>query len=258
MKKILILVALIVSTNATALEVIASGVGKDYNESLQNAKMAALDKVNGAWINGDSYVRNNMFTEKITQYNGGVVRTYNVIKATPNYVTIVADVVPRNKNTMTTNTLNVPNDVRSELDGRQENYKARQEAIKVIDNRERALSFESEKIEYENLGDTTKVMITGKVTIQPMWNSQYQELINTAGYFNLQSFYKPLNVQVKGYDYERVVYSSVFRFYDDLNVYKITPYGVVIAPKMVDRVRLTIMVNTDQLKQVNKFEVIFK
>lgn len=258
MKKLLVLAAFLISANASALEVVASGVGKDYNESLQNAKMAALDKVNGAWINGDSYVRNNMFSEKITQYNGGVIRTYDVIKATPNYVTIVADVVPRDKNTMTTNTLNVPTEVRSELEGRQQNYKARQEAIAIIDNRERALSFESEKIEYENLGDLTKVIITGKVSIQPMWNSQYQELIASAGYFNLQSFYKPLHVKIKGYDFDRVVYNSYFRFYDDLNVYKITPRGVVIVPKMVDRVRLSLTVPTEQLKKVNKFEVDFQ
>lgn len=258
MKKLLILAALFISTNATALEVVASGVGNDYNESLKNAKMAALDKVNGAWINGDAYVRNNMFSEKITQYNGGVIRTYTVIKNTPNYVTIIADVVPREKNTMTTNTLNVPVEVRSELEGRQENYKARQEAIKVIDNRERALSFVSDKVEYENLGDKTKVTITGKVSIQPMWDSQYQELIKSAGYFNLESFYKPIYVKVEGYDYDRVVTSDLFRFYDDLNVYKITPYGVVIVSKMVDRVRLTMFVDTNKLKQVNKFEVVFK
>lgn len=258
MKKLLILVAFLISANASAYEVVASGVGKDYNESLQNAKMAALDKVNGAWINGDAYVRNNMFTEKITQYNGGVIRTYNVIKSTPNYVTIVADVVPRDKNGMTTNTLDVPSDMRSELGGRQENYKSRQEAIKVIDNRERALSFESEKVEYENLGDKTKVIITGKVTIQQMWNSQYQELISTAGYFNLDNFYKPLYVNIKGYDFDRVVYNNTFNFYDDLTVYKITPHGVVISPKTVDRVRLTMTVPTEQLKLVNKFEVKFK
>lgn len=258
MKKLLVLAALFISTNVAALEVVASGVGKDYNESLQNAKMAALDKVNGAWINGDAYVRNNMFTEKITQYNGGVIRTYTVVKNTPNYVTIVADVVPRDKNTMTTNTLNVPVEIRNELEGRQENYKARQEAIKTIDNRERALSFVSDKVEYENLGETTKVMITGKVSIQPMWDSQYQELIKSAGYFNLESFYKPLYVKVKGYDFDRVVYSDYFRFYDDLNVYQITPYGVVIVSKMVDRVRLTMMVPTETLKKVSKFEVVFK
>lgn len=258
MKKLLLALLLVCATEASALEVVASGVGNDYNESLKNAKMAALDKVNGAWINGDSYVRNNMFSEKITQYNGGVIRTYTVIKNTPNYVTIVADVVPRDNNTMTTNTLNVPVEVRSELEGRQENYKARQEAIKSIDNRERALSFESEKVEYENLGDTTKVMITGKVSIQKMWDNQYQELIKSAGYFNLESFYRPLYVEVKGYDFDRVVYRSNFRFYDDLNVYKTTPYGIVIVSKMVDRVRLTMIVPTEQLKKVSKFEVIFK
>lgn len=258
MKKLLILIAFLISASASAYEVVASGVGKDYNESLQNAKMTALDKVNGVWINGDAYVRNNMFTEKITQYNGGVIRSYNVIKSTPNYVTIVADIIPRDKNSMTTNTLVVPSEMRSELEGRQENYKARQEAIKVVDNRERALSFVTEKVEYENLGDITKVMITGKVSIQPMWNSQYQELIESAGYFNLQSFYSPLYVKIKGYDFDRVVYSSFFRFYDDLNVYEIDPRGVVIYPKRVDRVRLTMFVSTVQLKQVNKFEVAFK
>lgn len=258
MKKLLAIVAILFSVNAFALEVIASGVGKDYNESLQNAKMAALDKVNGAWINGDAYVRNNMFTEKITQYNGGVIRSYNVIKTTPNYVVIVADVVPRDKNSMTTNAFNVPNEMRSELDGRQENYKSRQEAIKVVDNRERALSFELDKIEYENLGDKTKVMVTGKVSIQQMWNNQYQELINAAGYFNLNSFYKPLYVEVKGFDYNVVSYRNNFRFYDDLNVYQITPHGVVILPKKVDLVRLTFTVDTNELKKINRFEVAFK
>lgn len=258
MKKLLAILAVLVSTNATALEVIASGVGEDYNESLKNAKMAALDKVNGAWINGDAYVRDNMFKEKITQYNGGVIRTYDVVKASPNHVTIVADVVPREANTMTTNTFKVSTEMRSELEGRQENFKARENAIKEVDNRQRALSFELIKIDYENLGDKTKVTIDGKVSIQKMWDNQYQELIKSAGYFNLESFYRPLMVTVKGKDYGKLVYANTFQFYDDLNVYKITPYGVVIVSKMVDKVRLTVFVPTDILKQVNEFEVIFK
>lgn len=258
MKKLLVLLAFLISANATAAEVVASGVGKDYNESLQNAKLAALDKVNGAWINGDSYVRNNLFSEKITQYNGGIIRSYNVLKATPNYVTIVADVVPREQNTMTTNEFDVPNKMRSELSGRQENYTSMKEAIKIVNNRERALSFELIKIDYENLGDKTKVIIDGKVSIQKMWNNQYQELVKTAGYFDLDSFYKPLYVEIKGYDYGNVAYSSNFRFNDDLNVFEITPSGVIIHPKRVDTVRLTLVIPTEKLKQVNRFEVKFK
>ena len=255
--RFLLLLLCFLSTPALALEVLAAGFGNNYAEALQNAKIVALDKVNGAWINGDSYVRNGMFSEKITQYNGGVIRTYEVMKNDTTFVIIKADVVPRASNTMTTNSTTVPTEMSRELDGRRDNYKSRQEAIRVIDNRERALAFDTTNIRYENYGDDTIVIITGKVSLQKMWANSYAELFNAAGYFDMEGFYKPLYVSITGFDHGKIITNTTNRFYDELSVYKIAPFGVVVNPKVYDLVELKIKVKTDVLKSINTFTVNF-
>lgn len=257
MKFVIAFLLVLLSLPAYALEVMAAGFGNTYEESLKNAKMVALDKVNGAWINGDSYVRNGMFSEKITQYNGGVIRKYEVMKNDVTFVIIKADVVPRSENTVYTNTGDVSNDMRSELDGRRDNYTARQKAIKVIDNRERAIAFKVSSIQYVNQGQSTIVVIRGVASLQPMWVQSYNELQKEAGYFDLDSFYRPLYVSVIGYDTGVIATSVTNKFYDDLSLWTFAPFGVVVRPKYSDEVELKIKVDTDTLKKVDKFEVRF-
>lgn len=257
MRFVLAFLLVLLALPAYALEVIAGGFGNTYEESLRNAKMVALDKVNGAWINGDSYVRNGMFSEKITQYNGGVIRKYEILKNDVTFVIIKADVVPRDSNTVHANSGDVSSEMRGELDGRRDNFNARQKAIKVVDNRERAIAFKVNSIKYENQGQSTIVVIRGVASLQPMWVQSYQELQKEAGYFDLDNFYRPLYVNVTGYDTGVVATTTTNKFYDELSLWTAAPFGIVIRPKYSDEVELKVKVDTDTLKKVDKFEVRF-
>lgn len=243
------------SISASAVEVIASGFGKDFNESLTVAKMVALDKVNGAWINGDSVVRNGMFSEKITQYNGGVIKSYEVLKNDVTFVIIKADVVPRTDNTVSNNSASIPN-VKQRLEGQQAEYNARVAAVKLVDNRSRAIAFKTEKVQFDNYGDMTRVIITGKVSYQPMWLNDFKELQAQTGGFNLQSFYKSASISVVGLDGHKVVLSEQVSLYEDLDkLYKTPSTGAVLYANGVQDVVVRLKVKTDVLKNVDKFEV---
>lgn len=245
------------STHASALEVMASGLGDTFETALTNAKIVAVGKVNGAWIHGDSYVRNNMFSEKITEYNGGVIASYEVMKWDGSLIIIKADVVPRDKNGMATNKADVPSNMRSELAGRKVNEDQRQKAIQVMDSRTRALRFETDKISYRNVGRMTEVTVVGEVAYQDKWIRDYTELLVMGGPMQLGTFYKPLRATVQGMDDEKVVTTNVVRFNDDLELYSATSAGLAINATKVVKVKLTFMAETDKLASVTKFDFRF-
>ena len=253
----LFFLVLLISSKAFALDVIASGEGKNFDEALTNAKLVAVDKVNGAWIHGDSFVRDNMFSEKITQYNGGVIRKYDVLVSTPTTVTIKADVVPRS-NEMTTNSLSVTADMKQELKSRVANQAALEKAKQVVDSRERAIAFNPTKVMYVNKGDTTTVIMNGEVSFQKKWLEDFKALLDMSGNgFNLNSFYKPVFVNVSGMDGHTEVTKSNFRFYDELGLYSFAPNGVRIDKDAREFVQLTFTVKTADLMKVDKFVVKF-
>jgi hypothetical protein len=252
----LFFLALLISSKAFALDVIASGEGNNFEEALTNAKVVALDKVNGAWVHGDSFVRDNMFSEKITQYNGGVIRKYEVLKSSPTTVTIKADVVPRS-NEMTSNTVNVTADMKQELKSRVANQAALEKAKQVVDSRERAIAFKPTKVMYINKGDTTTVVMNGEVSFQKKWLEDYKALQEMSGNsFDLDSFYKPVYVNVSGMDGHTEATKSNFRFRDDLGLYSFTGNGVRLTG-VKEYVQLTFTVKTSDLLKVDKFEVKF-
>lgn len=236
---------------------VASGLGDTCEAALTNAKVRAVENVNGAWIKGDSYVRNGLFSEKITQYHGGVIKSYKILKDDCTHVIIEAQVVPRKNNVMIKNSVDVPREMTQHLDGRRVEYMERQHAIKMLDNREEAIAFETQSIKYENRGGETYVVIKGKVTLQPMWLESYTELQKTAGYFDLDGFYRPLHISVTGYDHGKFVVNATDKFYDDLSIYDWAPFGIVVKPKASDIVEFAVKFNTDKLKNIDKFEVKF-
>lgn len=253
----LFFVSLLFATNVHAVDVMSSACGNSFEEALTSAKMSALDKVNGAWLHGDSYVRDNLFKEKITQYNGGVIKSYEILKQDSMCVIIKADVVPRS-NKVQRNDTTIPQSLKNHLDGAVDEQKRLEQAVKVIDDRRRALAFTPAKIELTPQSDgKVKIIIEGSVTLQEKWVADYLELTKMAGKLSLQSFYKQLRVSVDGYDSGKIVSNSTFSFYDDLNVYSATTNGVVIRPKQVDMVKFQFFIDQATLKKLDKLEVNF-
>ena len=235
---------------------VASGYGDTCDEALTSAKIKALENVNGAWIHGDSYVRNNLFTEKITQYQGGVIKSYKYLRNDCTFVIIEAEVVPRS-NKVQRNDANLPQSLKQHLNGQLEEQKRLQQALKVIDDRSKALAFTPANVQLVPENGKVKVVLDGWVTIQEKWAADYKDLTKLAGKLDLQSFYKDLKVSVDGVDSGRVITNSTFTFYDELRVYSATTNGVIIRPKHTDMVRLQFFIEEHKLKNIDKFEVKF-
>lgn len=238
--------------------VTAAGFGETCDGALENAKKIAVEKVNGAWISGDRHVRDNLFSERISEYNGGLIRSYKVLRNDCTHVIIEAKVVPRS-NRVHTNSGNVPKEVRTHLESRIENEKKLAQSVSYVDDRSSALAFDFDNVEYKPNNHTTKVVIDGKVYFQEKWVHDYFEL-NKQAYQKpqLNSFYKPLYVNVKGYDYGKEVFDVTFRFYDDLQIYHIRPQGVIIYPRRANEVRLNFNVPNDIVKNITQYKVVFK
>ena len=242
---------------ASALEVVASGFGKDYNEALLNAKITALDNVNGAWIHGDSRVRNGMFSEKITQYNGGVITRYEVLKKENTFVIIKANVEPRS-NKMKSNSADV-SALQSSLAGHQEAYNRKQEAIKAIDKKSQALSVEINEVHYQNSGKLTNVTMVVTIGFQDKWVADYTDLQKMAGEIELTCFYSPLRLNVQGMDGDKVMTSNVVRLNDDdVNLYLISGNKTKIYKYDTEKYKLTFLVDSSKLTSVNDFVITFK
>lgn len=240
---------------AKPIEVFATGCGIN---AVQSAKIAALDKAHGMWIHAQSQVKDGAYSENIIQYNGGVVSAYEIVSKESDCTTIKATVIPRKDNSMTTNTEVVPSDIRQKLEGVRDNQLQKQKAVKVVDNRSRAIAFTTESINYDARGEETIVTVIGKVAFQQNWLSEYEELQKLTGGFDLQDFYKPLMVNVEGMDGSKVAVNLNFNFDRDLSLYHAHRKGMVeIYPRQRDRVRLTFKVKTDKLMTVDKFKIYF-
>lgn len=255
MKYVLALLLSLVTLSASALEVVASGTGKDYNEALMNAKISALDKVNGVWIHGDSRVRDGMFSEKITQYNGGVITYYEVLRNDKTFVIINANVEPRS-NKMISNTADV-GALRSSLEGHVDEYKRKHVAGMAIDDRNKAFAVKVEKVEYQNQGKTTKVTMVVDMSYQEKWINDYNDLRQLAGDIELTSFYPPLRMTIKGMDGDVLKTSSVVRINQDLSLYDIVGNRVKVNAKQTEKLLLTFYVESDKLTSVDNFVITF-
>ena len=179
--KTLMALLLLSATTCSAMEVVATGYGKTQQEALDNAKVAAVDRANGLWLNGQQNVLEGKYSEKITTYSGGVIRTYEVIDQTNERVTIKADVVPREKNGMGTNSVAVPESVRKELGGRIDNQKRLKNAVQSMDDLSKAFNVVVRDIRYNNVGANTEVTVSVDVGYNQKWIADLQELTKEVG-----------------------------------------------------------------------------
>ncbi len=257
MKKILFLTLALLSFNASAVNVVASGEGLTCEEALTNAKINAVDKVNGTWLNGNAYVRDNQYKENITVYNGGVVKSYKVLKDDCKYIIIEADVVHQS-NKVETNSAKVSQDLFNHMVSKVENEKKLSKAVEVLNDRSKALAFKISNVEYQYKGISTLVVITGDLYLQEKWLNDYKSLAKEVN-FDLPKFDEPLMVNVKGLDTGKEITDNSFRIYDDQNL-EVYHYhnGVRVYPARKDTLKLSFLVNTSKLKEVNEFVVSFK
>jgi hypothetical protein len=173
------LLLLLVAGLCNAEEVVSTGYGDNFDSALRSAKIAAIEKVTGTWINSEHSVRNGKLTEDIVQYNGGVIKKYEVLSYSNNEVKIKADVDVIKDNRVGTKTANIPDEMRANLAERQANAEKIYKAIKSLDNKNKALRLDVKNIEYINKGSMTQVFVVGNIVWIPKWQSDVRSLAET-------------------------------------------------------------------------------
>lgn len=233
--------------------VVATGVGNTCEKALENAKVVAVDKVAGLWMSTERNTNGDNYNESITDYSGGIIKSYTIIDNQCNNVTIEAQVVPRS-NKISSNSANV-NNVREHLKSKIDNEHKRQLAIKEVNNRSKAIGFEIKDIQFE----MNKLIVSGKMFFNDKWKHDYHDLKSHAGSFNLDSFHKPVYVNLKGYNNGNVILDEKYQLdYNRMQLYSIDREGkVTIYTNRSDELRLTFLVNSGKIVDVDKLVVNF-
>lgn len=236
----------------TPMTVTVTGVGKTCEAALENAKVAAVDRVAGLWLSGVRKTDGESYNERIVDYTGGVIKSYTIVDNKCTQVTIEADVVPRT-NKIVTGGASVTKQTRDHLREKVANEQKRLTAIQEVNNRSKAIAFDIKDIELM----PEKISVTGSVFFQEKWKHDYYDLKKHSGVFTLDSFYAPIIVNVRGYKIGEEVFNARYQLsYDSWKLYRIQDDGgVTIYPNRMDTIKLTFPVDSGILMAVDKFEV---
>lgn len=235
------------------IKVIATGVGSTCEESLNNAKTAAIEKAVGVWIHAEANSVNDAYIEKINQYSGGLISSYTILDNNCSNTTIEALVVPRT-NKIVSNSSRVDSALTDRLSQKITNDANRNSAIKLVDNRSKAIAADIKSISI----DTKSYCIEVELFFQEKWKHDYYDLQKQTGEFNLDSFKEPIIINVIGYSSNKEVFNKKYQLeYDNWILYKINRDGkVTIYPNRTDTIKLTFPVDSSKIVGVDQFKII--
>jgi hypothetical protein len=212
----------LLACNAQAVMVESNGYGNTFESALKNAKIAAVEQVNGTWLSGQVYSNNGKISEEIAQYNGGVIKSYNVISYFNNVVTISADVDIVKDNRMASKTGDVPQFIKDDLSFMQENYSKIEKSINYLNNKNNAFGVKLDGVEYFNKGDITSLRLSGTVSWSPKWISDFESLHKTIGQKNFSQGDKLACISVRknyiGPDQSCIATTGFTKFNDNFTI----------------------------------------
>lgn len=173
------LVFLLICTNAESKIVTAKGFGSTESKALKQAKNTAIEMVAGSWMNAESKLTGEELSTNSQSFTTGVIESFDIIERGRErgeaFIVIKASVINRKDNSIKDNSLNVNPDQVSQLVSNQKHIF---ESFKSMDDVDKALSFKTKKIDYSVSNASSVILtITGKVTFQPKWETDYKELI---------------------------------------------------------------------------------
>lgn len=174
MKTTVATILFLLATICSAVEVRVTATGVSFDDAVKNAKREALAHVVGEFVVGEDGVDDGKYHERITQYSGGVVRSYDVIDVVNTghavTVTIMANVDPaKNNNMIIESGTTVPPAAKQAL----MEHAQRTDNIVTMNNRlnDRASAFTviAGQIRYLPAGETTNIQLSVGVKLSPKW-----------------------------------------------------------------------------------------
>lgn len=267
MKKFL-LTALFVAFSAQANDVTtvqASGTGDTCKQALDAAKRSALDKANGSFLHSVERDVNGRYSSKVEEYSGGVIKSYKYLRDDCTFVIIEAQVARRSNIVQFTGT-DVKNDQIVHLQGIKDAQDQKQKAIKLLDNRREALYFKTDKVSMEMVDGepNVDVSITGEFALKDKWKSDYKDLREMFGWFNLPSFAEDAEVLVTAYDAnDKIVFQRTiqrtWRAGGEWNIWRMKTWGVNrtvdVRIHEKDALKVSFRVPFKQIEVVKSFKV---
>lgn len=178
-----LLIPLAFSSLAHSASLETTGCGSTYDSALKNAKTQAMEQVTGTWMNGEQSLKNGGYSERLTEYNGGVITSYKVISSSEKNsqvcVTILAEVDINKDNRVGSKTASVDVKMQQDLLVKQVKMNSINNAVAVLDDKNKAFIFKTSSIEYMVKGDNTVVYITGDIMLSPKWVDDIKTLGET-------------------------------------------------------------------------------
>jgi hypothetical protein len=166
-----ILAMMLIASFAHAEQVTVTGYGQSYERALENAKVQALEKIAGTFIIGENQARNGRVTEEIAQYNGGVIKHYDVISHGTNgkehQVIITADVIEKKDNRVIRNNTDFSADFNE--------FEERARVVNRLDNVNVAIGATVINPRYTVGRYSTNATGTVILAYQPKWISDLKE-----------------------------------------------------------------------------------
>jgi hypothetical protein len=267
MIKRIFLLAAFVAFNAQAdvITVQSSGTGDTCNQALTAAKKSALEKVNGTFLHSVEKDNNGRYSATLDEYSGGVIKSFKYLRDDCTFVIIEAQ-VERRSNIVQFSGADLKRDQVIHIQGVKEERDRKQSAVKLIDNRRDAVYFDTDKItmSVDDSSEYVDVAIAGKFALKDKWKSDYKDIREMFGWFNLPSFAEDAYVLVTAYNedgkpvFTRKVYRDMV-YGGEWRIWYIKKWGVdrVVDIRLheTDPLTVKIRVPLNELQKVKTFKV---
>jgi hypothetical protein len=134
-------------------------------------------------VTGEQKYKNGKFNETMIQYNGGVIKKYDVLRydAEEGVIIIQADVDVHKDNRVTSSSAKISDSVKQKLADSQDKYEKIEKSVSYLNSPEKAFTGTISSVDYKNMGSMTQVTINTTVTWTPKWTSDVEELGKTVG-----------------------------------------------------------------------------
>lgn len=184
--KAIIAALLWLSAGVQAVEVTATGFGRSADESLANAKTAALERVAGTFVVGESDTDGKRYRERIAQYHGGYIRRHEVLSVVERSglieTTIQADIDDEKFNAvLQSQGSDLPGDLAEQITRAQDDRARTQAMLATIDDPTRAFAVQVQRISIANRGEMSDFMVEARIVFSPKWVDDVRTLARAIG-----------------------------------------------------------------------------
>lgn len=181
MKKLLTVasaVALIVTANvADAGTYKGIGYGSHFGTALAQARLDALQQANGTWVSSVTTLDQNELEEKIAEYQGGVIKSYQIEKWDGKTLILIAEIDETSNNTVSSNKAKIDSDIKNQINELLDEQKRFNEAFSHIEDKESAFKIVTNSINFRSTGHSVIVEVDIDIMWQDKWISDSKGLL---------------------------------------------------------------------------------